>query len=291
MFKSISKLFFISAITLTLTACPAEKEIATDSKQTNDSTSIDENAKQTQVLMQTSLGDIELMLYNETPLHRDNFIKLVNEKFYDSLLFHRVIPQFMVQGGDPNSKNATATQSLGDGGPGYTIPAEFNSKFIHKKGALSAARQGDQVNPEKASSGSQFYLVQGQTYTEEQLNNMLLRINEGKFQSAVRAYLFQPENADKLKQAQDLSRTNPNGLNDFLAQFKDSVSYTEVNYTPEQKKMYTTVGGTPHLDGDYTVYGEVTKGLDVIDKIAATPTAAANRPSEDVHIISVTIIE
>ena len=272
-------------------ACPAEKDSFSEVNKSDETSSAEENAEQTVVSMKTSMGDIELVLYNETPLHRDNFIKLVNEKFYDSLLFHRVIPQFMVQGGDPNSKNSNASQNLGDGGPGYTIPAEINTHFVHKKGALSAARQGDQVNPTKASSGSQFYLVQGQTYTESQLNDMLVRINDGKFQSAVRAYLFQPENSEKLKQAQDLSRTDPNGLNAFLAQYKDSVSYEEVTYSTEQMKAYTTIGGTPHLDGDYTVYGEVTKGLDVIDKIAAVPTAAANRPSEDVQIISVTLIK
>lgn len=288
MFKSIAKIFSISGVALILMACPADKD--TVSEEPTEVISA-ENNENTSVLMKTSMGDIELVLYNETPLHRDNFIKLVNEKFYDSLLFHRVIPQFMVQGGDPNSKNSTGGQNLGDGGPGYTIPAEINTQFVHKKGALSAARQGDQVNPTKASSGSQFYLVQGQTYTENQLNDMLIRINDGKFQSAVRSYLFQPENSEKLKQAQDLSRTDPNGLNAFLAQYKDSVSYEEVTYSAEQMKAYTTIGGTPHLDGDYTVYGEVTKGLDVIDKIAAVPTAAANRPTEDVRIFSVTLIK
>ena len=128
--------------------------------------------KQTKVLITTTYGDIKLVLYNETPQHRDNFIKLVKENFYDSLLFHRVIQNFMIQGGDPESKNAAPKTMLGNGGPGYTIPAEFNSNFIHKKGALSAARMGDDVNPEKASSGSQFYLVQGKKYTREELEKM-----------------------------------------------------------------------------------------------------------------------
>lgn len=263
-------------------ACPKEKE---DVVKTNS------NVVGSKILMKTTMGDLELKLYDETPKHKENFLKLVNEGFYDSLLFHRVIAQFMIQGGDPNSKTASSNQNLGDGGPGYTIPAEFNANFIHKKGALAAARQGDQVNPTKASSGCQFYIVQGQTYSEVQLTNMEDRINNGRFQNAVRSYLFQPECADKLKEAQDLSRTNPEALNAYLEQYKDSVTYSEVSYTEEQKKAYKTIGGTPHLDGDYTVFGEVTKGLDVVDKIAASATGNANRPTEDIRIISVTIIE
>ncbi len=287
MFKTISKIFTLSGLSLMLIACPADKEMAQDGSKTPEEI----NVNASKVLMKTTLGDIELELYNETPKHKENFLKLIKEGYYDDLLFHRVIPQFMIQGGDPNSKNAEAGQNLGDGGPGYTIPAEFNPKYIHKKGALAAARQGDQVNPTKASSGSQFYIVQGQTFTSEQLDEMQLRINEGKFQSAVRAYLFLPENEAKLKEAQELSRTNPAALNSYLEQFKDSVNYQEMAYTAEQKEAYTTLGGTPHLDGDYTVFGEVIKGLEIIDKISAVPTGGANRPLEDVKIISVTIIE
>lgn len=188
--------------------------------------------KGTMVIISTSYGDMKVKLYDETPQHRDNFIKLAKEGFYDGLLFHRVIQQFMIQGGDPNSKNAQPGQPLGAGGPGYTVPAEFNANFIHKKGALSAARQGDQVNPKKASSGSQFYIVQGKPSSEQELKYLSSR--------------------------------------------------TGVQYTPEQAAIYATVGGTPFLDQQYTVFGEVVEGLDVIDKIAAVKTAPGDRPIEDV---------
>jgi len=192
------------------------------------------------VLLETKYGNMKIKLYNETPQHRDNFIKLVKQKFYDSLLFHRVINQFMIQGGDPNSKNAPAGAALGTGGPGYTIPAEFNSKLIHKKGALSAARMGDQVNPQKASSGSQFYIVQGQVFNEQNIASLEMQ--------------------------------------------------TGVKMTDEQKKTYSTVGGTPFLDNQYTVFGEVVEGLDVIDKIATLPGDGRNRPNEDV-IFTIKLIE
>ncbi|HOY39747.1 MAG TPA: peptidylprolyl isomerase [Bacteroidales bacterium] len=195
----------------------------------------------TKVLIKTSKGDITVMLYDDTPLHRDNFIKLVNESYYNDVLFHRVIKQFMIQAGDPDSRNAPAGKMLGNGGPGYTIAAEFVPTHIHKKGALAAARTGDNMNPEKRSSGSQFYIVQGQVFTDMQLDSYEKQL--GKV------------------------------------------------FTKEQRDAYCTVGGAPHLDGAYTVFGEVTDGLDVIDKIAAVETNKANRPLEDVKIISVSIIK
>jgi len=184
------------------------------------------------VLLETPMGNMTIRLYDETPEHRDNFVKLVEEGFYEDLLFHRVIQGFMIQGGDPNSKNASPESMLGSGGPNYTIPAEFNRSFIHKKGALAAARTGDQVNPQKRSSGCQFYIVQGSPQGE----SMLTRIEDQKG-------------------------------------FK---------YTDEQKKIYATIGGTPFLDQDYTVFGEVIEGLDVIDKIAAVQTGRADRPVKNV---------
>lgn len=192
------------------------------------------NKKQTKVLISTSLGDIKLVLYNETPKHRDNFIKLVEEGFYDGTLFHRVIKGFMIQGGDPESKNAKAGQMLGNGGPGYTVPAEFNSKFFHKKGALAAARMGDGVNPNRESSGSQFYIVQGKKYNKKELEIMSKRSSN--------------------------------------------------TYSEEQYKAYETTGGTPQLDMAYTVFGEVTEGFDVIDKIAEVAKARGDRPKEDVKM-------
>ena len=186
------------------------------------------------VKIETSYGDMVVKLYNETPLHRDNFIKLVKEGTYDGLLFHRVINQFMIQGGDPNSRTAKPGQMLGDGELGYTIPAEFVPGLYHKKGALAAARQGDEVNPKKASSSCQFYIVQGTTWDANRLKMVEQRMGK--------------------------------------------------SFTPEQAEVYGTVGGTPFLDGDYTVFGEVVEGMEVIDKIAAVQCGPMDRPVEDVKM-------
>jgi peptidyl-prolyl cis-trans isomerase B (cyclophilin B) len=186
------------------------------------------------VLVSTPYGDMTLELFNETPLHRDNFIKLVEDGFYNGTLFHRVIKDFMIQGGDPHSIDAAPGERLGVGGPGYTIPAEFVQGKFHQKGALAAARQGDQVNPRKESSGSQFYIVQGRVVSPQELDQFEQR-------------------AGKV-------------------------------FTNEQRKIYSTDGGTPHLDGEYTVFGQVVSGLEVIDKIAALQTDGASRPLEDVRV-------
>lgn len=193
----------------------------------------------------TSLGTMSVELRNETPKHRDNFIKLANEKYFDGLLFHRVIKDFMIQAGDPDSRNAPPEQQLGNGGPGYTIPAEFYPGLHHYKGALSAARQGDQVNPTRASSGSQFYVVQGGPVNEATLNEM-------------------------------------GGRN-------------HVTYSAVDREYYQKVGGAPFLDGQYTVFGYVLDGMEVIDKIAAVPVsqqpATVDRPLQDVKIISVNVVQ
>ena len=197
------------------------------------------------VLIQTTMGDIVIRLSDSTPLHRDNFLKLVKVGYYDSILFHRVIKDFMVQAGDPNSKRAAAGQPLGNGGPGYTVPAEFRTTLFHKKGVLSAARTGDNVNPTKASSGSQFYIVQGKTFTEGGLDSL---------------------------ETMRLNRKIP----------------------PAQREVYKTIGGTPHLDQGYTVFGEVIKGLDVVDKIAAVQTSSGqdrDRPLLDVRIMKTKLVK
>lgn len=222
--KKITFLLFFFA--LVMTGCAQKTE-----KQTN------KMEKQYYVLIETPYGNMVAKLYNETPQHRDNFIKLVNQGFYNDLLFHRVINQFMIQGGDQNSRNAKPGQMLGDGNLGYMVPAEFVDTLFHRKGALAAARNN---NPEKASSSNQFYIVQGQVWTEDQLNMMAFRFGK--------------------------------------------------TFTEEQKKVYTTEGGTPHLDGDYTVFGQVIEGLDVIDKIAAVKTGMADRPVEDVKM-KISVIE
>lgn len=186
------------------------------------------------VKISTSYGDMLIKLYNETPKHRDNFIKLIKEGYYNGLLFHRVMQEFMVQGGDPDSRNAAAGARLGSGSPGYTIPAEFRKDLFHKKGALAAARQPDQVNPQKASSGSQFYIVQGKPASDDELAMMGQRMG--------------------------------------------------ITFTEDQKEVYRTLGGTPFLDQNYTVFGEVISGMEVIDKIAAVQTDANDRPREDIKM-------
>lgn len=199
-------------------------------------------AQQTQVRMKTSLGEITLLLYDDTPMHRDNFIELINKKFYDGILFHRVIPGFMIQAGDPNSKNAKSGDRLGSGNPGYTVPAEFRPQLYHKKGALAAARLGDQANPKKESSGSQFYIVTGKVWTNNELNQM------------------------------ESTNTHP-------------------KFTDEQRQIYTTIGGYPPLDYNYTVFGEVTEGVEIAEKIGQVKRDRSDRPLDDVKILSITILK
>ena len=250
------------------------------------------------VKISTPYGDMVAELFDETPLHRDNFLKLAQEGFYDSLLFHRVIRDFMIQGGDPNSKNAqpNVPMALGSGGPGYTIPAEINPKFYHKKGALSAARQGDQVNPEKRSSGSQFYIVQGKTFSESEIEKMKESKLSFARQLAFQAYIKKPENGfirDTIRICQQQGRSHE--IQPFLDQFSPIIdSIAGINpedyvLTEEQKATYASVGGTPHLDGGYTVFGQVVEGLHVIDSIAKVATDRSDRPKEDVRF-SITVI-
>ncbi len=248
------------------------------------------NSEQTKVLIHTDLGDIKVILYNETPLHRDNFIKLVKEGTINGTLFHRVIPNFMIQGGDPNSKTAAPGAMLGTGEVGYTIPAEFNANFIHKKGALAAARMGDNVNPSRASSGCQFYIVQGEKYTDSVLTMMEQRNNQAIKQGIFRNLISQPQNS-AFKTAFIRNQMSRNAdslkiLSDKITPSIDSVFAItpHMTYTPEQKRIYSTIGGTPHLDGQYTVFGEVISGLEVVDKIAALECDANNRPKKDIHM-------
>ena len=200
------------------------------------------------VLMETTKGNIELKLYNSTPQHRDNFIKLVKNGDYDSLLFHRVIQDFMIQGGDPDSKHAAPGVFLGEGDKPYTIPAEFRLEegIFHRRGVLAAAREGDDVNPDQRSSAMQFYIVWGKVFDDEGLDNIQKRLDD---------------------------RTGG-----------------RVKLTPEMREVYKTVGGTPHLDGQYTVFGEVVSGLDVVDEIQQVPTDALDRPVEDVRIIRARVL-
>lgn len=228
------KILYIIAL-LVLAACGAPKAKVLDNTPAK-------------VRMHTTLGVVELCLYDETPKHRDNFIKLVEGQCFDSLLFHRVIKDFMIQGGDPTSKNAPVGALLGEGDLGYKVEAEFMpEKYFHKRGVLAAAREGDDVNPAKASSASQFYIVWGKIYTKEELQ-------------AYKEF--------------------------FKRRFGK-----ELILTPEQEAVYTTVGGTPHLDGEYTVFGEVVSGLDVVDRIQNVACDVNDRPLEDVRILKVEIIK
>ncbi|HYX06258.1 MAG TPA: peptidylprolyl isomerase [Bacteroidales bacterium] len=234
------------------------------------------------ILINTPYGDMKIELYNETPKHRDNFIKLVKNKYYNGTLFHRVIKNFMIQGGDPDSKNAAPGTQLGNGGPGYTIPAEFNPSLYHKKGALAAAREGDDINPEKASSGSQFYIVQGKKFTNDELDELEESINKKKLQSLYSKILEQQKNkALENDKVPDYSVMVPAAKQKAITEFKSTPKY---HFSSEQRKAYKTIGGTPHLDGSYTVFGQVIEGLDVIDKIASVQTDSNDRPLKNIPI-------
>lgn len=236
------------------------------------------------VKITTEYGDMKVQLYDKTPNHRDNFLKLVDEKFYDGLLFHRVIHHFMIQGGDPTSKNATAEAMLGEGDVDYQLDAEFVPEYFHKKGVIAAARESDDVNPERKSSGAQFYIVQGQVYSPEQLNATVKNVNERRKMALYEKLKHQYQ--DEFTRLQDANNTDAlDKLSEKLTRECDSLFVNEkLVLTEEQKKAYTTVGGTPHLDGQYTVFGEVIEGLDVLDKIAAVKTNSFNRPLKDVVI-------
>ncbi len=228
-------LFSILFFGLCLLTGSIQNASSMNQQQSND------HGDRTHVLITTVKGNITVALYNETPLHRDNFLELARGGFYEVLLFHRVISGFMIQAGDPMSRDAVPGEPLGSGGPGYTIPAEITPGLFHQKGALAAARQGDQVNPERRSSGSQFYIVQGRVWSERDLDQM----EQGK----------------------------------------------ETPFTDEQREKYTTVGGTPHLDDAYTVFGQVIEGIEVVDRIAAMETGDRDRPKEDVAILSIEILD
>lgn len=231
----MKRICIVSLLLLTSFASFSQKDIRLKKKD-----------RKRDVELVTSMGSIVVRLSDSTPLHRDNFLKLVKQGYYDSVLFHRVINQFMIQAGDPDSKHAAAGIPLGEGSPSYTVPAEFRTTLFHKKGALAAARQGDDVNPQKASSGSQFYIVQGRTFSDGRMDT--------------------------------LETTRLNGR----------------KIPAEWRQVYKTVGGTPHLDQNYTVFGEVVKGLDVVDKIAVVATSKGedrDRPLQDVKIIKARLIK
>ena len=233
------------------------------------------------------LGDIVVRLYDETPIHRDNFVKLAKEGYYDGTLFHRVIKNFMIQGGDPDSKGAPAGKILGVGGPDYTLQAEIQDGLFHKRGALAAARQGDEVNPERRSSGSQFYIVWGQVYNENQLRQFSKQLRMQKVQDVFHA-LASDHRAEIMQMRREKNRAGLQELQDKLVAEAESQVGSD-GLTENQMKLYSTIGGTPHLDGQYTVFGEVEEGLDVVELIQGSATGRADRPLDDIEMRMVVI--
>lgn len=284
-------IWMIASVIMLITACSsgtdAGQQKVTETKKTN--VIIPEMTK---VELKTSLGDIVVGLYKETPKHHDNFVKLVKEGYYNGVLFHRVINDFMIQTGDGNSKNAKPGQMLGTGDPGYTVEAEFvYPKFFHKRGALAAARTADQVNPERRSSGSQFYIVTGKVYNEQQIMQMEHQMNQMNLQSIFQAKAAaNQKEIMRLRMARDTAGTEALRQR-LIAETEAEAAKNPVKLTEEQRAAYTTVGGTPHLDNQYTVFGEVLEGMDVVAKIEGVATDRNDRPTEDIKIISATVIE
>ena len=262
---------FILLLTALIFACSGSKTKAGDGDEQ-------------MVLIKTKFGNMKVKLYNETPQHRDNFIKLAKEGFYDGLLFHRVIKNFMIQGGDPESKDAPAGKHLGSGGPGYQIPAEIVDGLYHKKGALAAARMGDNANPERKSSGSQFYIVQGKVYNDSTLTQIEERMKlQAERMEAMKLFRQDQELFKRLQ-----SEGKMDSINDMRIKIQEMAekNIDESMYKINQKRreIYTTVGGTPHLDGAYTVFGEVVEGLDIIDSIANVEAGPDDRPLENIEM-------
>jgi len=242
----------------------------------------------TTVSIKTSLGDIKIKLYDETPIHRDNFIHLVNSGFYDGISFHRVIKSFMIQAGDPDTKSPKPA-SFPDSLKTYTLPAELNNLYFHKKGALAAARQGNDVNPEMRSSGTQFYIVQGVKITEDDLNMAEQRINSNLKQSRFNGFIKEISDSTRLAgkvftdaEIQEIASIK---MFQYLSFFKD------YKIPEEQRSIYKTSGGTPRLDGTYTVFGEVVEGMEIIDKIAEVSTDTGDKPVTDIKILRMKIVK
>ena len=297
----------LTVIVSLLAACGVSAETENDTNNLQESSpKVKEIEKEsenaTKVRIKTSHGDVVVALYNETPKHKENFIKLVRESFYDNTLFHRVIKDFMIQGGDPNSKGAAAGIALGEGGPGYTIEAEIQTNLYHKKGALCAARQGDNVNPDKRSSGSQFYVVTGKVFQKTELKQMEVQQNRQKENGLMQVFIQAPENKAYMARLQEAQVIGQDATKRAEAEAAIVVLTEEIKplalagfvpfiFTEEQLKDYTTDGGTPFLDNAYTVFGEVIEGMEIINKIGTTATAPGDRPLEDVIVLSMEIIK
>lgn len=290
-----------AALLLSMSACgsgnKAESNDTDSIKTQNDqnnmaTTTATPDTTSVKVEVETSVGPFTVLLYGDTPKHRDNFVKLVKEGYYNGTLFHRVINEFMVQAGDPDSKTAKPGQALGSGGPDYTIEAEIvYPKHFHKRGALAAARQGDQVNPLKASSGSQFYIVTGKKVTDGEMKQMESYLENSALQTRF-AQLAQSHMTEVREMQQKGDQAGLEKLqNQLIEEAKQYVAEHPVNITDEMKEAYKTVGGTPHLDNAYTVFGEVISGMGTIDKIEKVQTDGMDRPKDDIRIISMKIVD
>lgn len=291
----IKKLLTFMALAVTLTACAGSSEKATtaiDSTKTTENTKMEPTTDK-YVLVKTSLGDITLRLYGDTPKHQANFLKLVKEGYYNNVLFHRVINEFMIQTGDPDSRDAKAGQMLGSGGPGYEIDAEIDyPKHFHKRGALAAARSGDQVNPMRRSSGSQFYIVTGKTFSDAELAQLAARGAQDAKQQEF--YRLANQHMDEIRKMQtEGDNAGLRALQEkLIAEVEAKFADTKTETLPaDQIEAYKTVGGAPHLDGQYTVFGEVVSGMDVVDKIEKAETDRNDRPTSDIRIISASVID
>ncbi|SHJ74239.1 peptidyl-prolyl cis-trans isomerase B (cyclophilin B) [Tangfeifania diversioriginum] len=245
-----------------------------------------QNDDETLAVIQTEFGDIKVKLYEKTAEHKKNFVKLVEEGFYDDLLFHRVIENFMIQGGDPESKNAEPGKMLGGGSLDYTVPAEFVPEYYHKRGALAAARRGGPSNPEKRSSATQFYIIQGEIFTHGKLDTLEMMKN-----SRLKKELLQQQLQSIENELNEFQQNNDReGFEIKVAQVREEVDSLieaqglKFELTDEQRDIYTTIGGYPSLDGDYTVFGEVVEGMEVVDKIAAMETDKNNRPLKNIKM-------
>ncbi len=246
-----------------------------------------ENRTEEVAVISTKFGEMIVRLYDATPEHKANFLKLAKEGFYDSTTFHRIIEGFMVQGGDPNSKDDNLRND-GQGGPGYTLPAEIVRGYIHKKGALAAARMGNDTNPDMRSSGSQFYIVHGRQRTERDVDQLLAQANNNIEQGLISTYVGSPENTEvKQRIDQAIMDGNTGIVSEIITEIKPLATkdFEPLVYTPQQREVYMTQGGVPYLDGSYTVFGEVVQGLAVVDSIVQVKKSYADRPLEDIPMI------
>ena len=267
----MKKLLFAIAMALMLTACFSKH-------------------KETLVKLSTPYGDIVVKLYDSTTKHKANFIKLADAGFYNGTLFHRVIKQFMIQGGDPTSRHALPGVLLGDGDTNYTIPFEYVPSYLHKRGVLAAARESDDKNPQKASSGTQFYIVQGKVFTNDELDAVELKVERRTKQYIMMDFLKREGKEDDLNALHQMAeKRDTAGVRHMIEKYHDAVEAQYLRTKPfkisdEQRRVYTTVGGTPHLDGAYTVFGEVVSGMEIVDRIASVPTDKNDRPIKDIPI-------